>query len=233
LVKKGLYRILVAVGLTLIVLVGWQGQSVQITRAVEIQPGSSRQPENTSQATSAQDPAAATGVDNLPTREAFIHQVWDGQAGSLRGLYVPGLLALRVVQQPDGLIDFISYDEGSATEYQSPRLFGVIGLLAHNFLSGRFFLQILPGQNATLIYGDGQTAEYQVTEIRDYERLTEQDMHSDFRDLETGQIISADQVFRTHYKGAGRLTLQTCLENDGNWNWGIRMITALPVHPAP
>jgi hypothetical protein len=105
----------------------------------------------------------------------------------------------------------------------------VIGLLAHNFLSGRFFLQILPGQILTIVYGDGQTEDFQVAEMRDFERLSELDLHSDFRDLQTDQTVSADQVFRDFYQGDRRLTLQTCLERGGNWNWGIRMITAFPL----
>ncbi len=243
--------------IVLAALVGWQTQPIPAVRAVEIQPGNpaetilsetidriptsfitnnlSQQPESGLQ-TSGLSNAGLTQpypANNLPALEAFIPQVIDGQAGSVRGLYIPGLIALRIVQQPDGQYDFISYEEDTATQFQSPSLFGVIGLLAHNFLSGRSFFQIVPGELLTIVYGDGQTEAFQVAEIHDYQRLAELDLHSDFQDLANNQTLSADQVFQYYYQGQRHLTLQTCLEKDGNWNWGIRMITALPVTAAP
>ena len=259
--KKVFGKAIIIIILALSALIGLHSQPVQLVKAVEVQPGSTRQPEPSGQTGNLTDePIVATGTSGqsfpaetgllsngpaadehslatrsgkLPTLEDFITSVIDGRASSVRGLYIPGLIALRIVPQPDGQFDFISYEEDTATQFQSPALFGVIGLLAHNFLSGHFFFQVLPGQVLTIIYGDGQTEDFQVAEIHDYERLIELDLHSDFQDIQNDQTLSADQVFQLYYQGAHHLTLQTCLEKDGNWNWGIRMIMAFPVSAAP
>ncbi len=259
--KKVFGKTIIISILALTVLIGLHTQPVQLVKAVEVQPGSTRQPEPSGQTgnltdepivapgTSGQSFPAETGLlsngpaadehslatrsDKLPALEDFITSVIDGQAGTVRGLYIPGLIALRIVPQPDGQFDFISYEEDTATQFQSPTFFGVIGLLAHNFLSGRFFLQVLPGQVLTIIYGNGQMEDFQVAEIHDYERLTELDLHSNFQDVQNNQTLSADQVFQLYYQGAHHLTLQTCLEKGGDWNWGVRMITAFPVSAVP
>lgn len=253
--KKIVFQAFIIVILTMAALVGWQGHSIQTAEAVEIQPGNPAGPgtsaavdkipvsfetsgsalqtntEQRSSGLSGTGQAQSAPASDLPSLEAFIPQVIDGQADSVRGLYIPGLIALRIVQQPDGQFDFISYEADTATQFQSPSLFGVIGLLAHNFLSGQSFFQIVPGQLLTIIYGDGQAEDFKVAEIHDYQRLTELDLHSDFQDLANNQTLSADQVFQLYYQGQRHLTLQTCLEKEGNWNWGIRMITAFPVSP--
>lgn len=255
---KTLAKFTVIFLLTITAWVGFQNHQVQDVQAVEIQPGSPSalketppdqvyQPDPINQPGTAvaeqinaqPDLAGRFGLQtqinqiNLPSLNEFIASVSDGQAGIVRGLYIPGLIALKIVQQPEGQIDFISYEEDSATQFQSPSHFGVIGLLAHNFLSGRFFFQIEPGQVLTIVYGDGRIEEFKVDDIHDYQRLTELDLHSDFQDLNTQKTVTADQVFQQYYQGQRHLTLQTCLESEGNWNWGIRMITAYPKTNAP
>ncbi|MCL4268439.1 MAG: hypothetical protein KJZ72_02790, partial [Anaerolineales bacterium] len=52
---------------------------------------------------------------------------------------------------------------------------------------------------------------------------------SDFRDLETESILTAEQLFNQVYRGEFHLTLQTCIENEGNSSWGRLFIIAKPV----
>lgn len=178
---------------------------------------------------SAPAPISSQQVDQLPALNHFIQNVADGQAEALRGVYVAGVMALRIVQQPDGDVAFISEEEGSATLFQSAAMYGVVGLLAHNFLSGELFHHLTMEQEVTLIYGDGSLESYRVSRIADFERLTVSDLQSDFRSLADDQVLTVEDVFFDFYSGEPHLTLQTCIEKDGLWNWGVRFIVAEPL----
>jgi hypothetical protein len=167
-------------------------------------------------------------VAGLPTLADFIYQVSDGQANLVRGLYVAGVMALRVVQQPPGDPGFISAEDGTATLFQSASLYGVTGLLAHNFLSGRDFFHLTTGQALNVIYGDGHVRHYKVSQIDNFQRLSVNDLRSNFLELSNGLEKTADQVFADYYQGEPHLTLQTCIEYNGEWNWGVRFIKAEP-----
>lgn len=160
--------------------------------------------------------------------EEFIARVADGQPGVVRGLYVPGLLALRIVDQPVGDPAYISSEADTATLFQSAGLFGAVGLLAHNYLSGSLFYDLAPGQELSLVYGDGSVRRYRLETIAPFERLTLGNLTSDFLDLQTGMTLSAQQVFEQFYNG-DVLTLQTCLEKDGLLNWGVTFFVAVPI----
>jgi hypothetical protein len=173
-------------------------------------------------------PEQTFGGRPLPSLQDFVRQVSDGRDGVLTGVYVAGVMALKILQQPDGDASFISAEDGTATQFQSSTFYGVVGLLAHNFLSGRYFRQLNPGQEVTLIYGDGSLENYRISEIANFERLTQGDLRSDFRDLATDIKWTVDEVFNQFYTGDHHLTLQTCIEKDGVWNWGVQFIIAEP-----
>jgi hypothetical protein len=169
------------------------------------------------------------GEEILPQLDDFIQEVADGIVGGPRGLYVKGMMALRIVQQPNGDPKYVSQDSNTATQFYRAGLFGTIGLLAHNFLAGKNFLNLQPGQDLILIYGNGKIEHFQVSEIADYQRLTLADIHSDFLDVDTQVRSSADQVFSKYYEVGHVLTLQTCLARYEVSDWGVRFITALPI----
>ncbi len=162
---------------------------------------------------------------------AFSRRVANGRPDSVSGLYVAGILALRVVQQPADNPGFISGEEGTATQFQRADQFGAIGLLAHNTLAGRDFLRISPAEELVLIYGDGRAEHFRVSQIVDYERLTRADLRSDFLALDTNGRYTADQVFARFYQHAHRLTLQTCLARGDIADWGVRFVVAEPSQP--
>jgi hypothetical protein len=172
-------------------------------------------------------PAAAA---NLPTLADFIHQVSNGQGDLVRGLYVAGVMALRVVKQPPGDPGFISAEDGTATLFQTALLYGVTGLLAHNFLSGREFFRLRTGQALNLIFGDGRVQRYRISKIDDFQRLSVTDMRSNFVELKSGSKETTNQVFADFYQGQPHLTLQTCIERNGEWSWGVRFIKADPIN---
>ena len=173
------------------------------------------------------DTLAATA--NLPSLTDFVRQVSDGRKDLVRGIYVSGVMALRVVPQPQDDPGFISAEDGTATLFQSASVFGVTGLLAHNFLSGREFFRLKTGQTLSVIYGDGHIRHYKVSQIEDLQRLSFDDLRSNFLELSSGVEKTANQLFADFYQGQPHLTLQTCIERDGEWTWGVRFIRAEPV----
>ena len=80
-----------------------------------------------------------TSRQQLPSLNNFVDNLFNGQAKSARGVYVPGFMALPIVQQPSGNTGFVSEQPGTATQFQLAQRYGVLGLLAHNYLSGREF----------------------------------------------------------------------------------------------
>lgn|GEM_PF-854828 len=170
----------------------------------------------------------STPQPSLPSLQSFIVRVINGQADALVGIYVKDIMALRVVQQPNSDPAYIDLDEGTATQFSTASSFGATGLLAHNFLSGRYFFDLTLGDDLVLVYGNGQTSHYTVSEIGDYQRLSPADLRSDFLDLATNQQKSVDDVFTHYYQQEQVLTLQTCIAQDGNSDWGVRFILARP-----
>ena len=174
-------------------------------------------------------PTLSAPTITLPPLDQFIQQVADGRAGDVSGLYIQGITELKIVQQPNANLAYIDENEGTATQFQSANVFGAIGLLAHNFLAGRDFFQIKAGQDMILVNGDGSTTHYTVSNIADYQRLTPSDLRSNFLELTSNQQLTADQLFGKFYKKAHHLILQTCIENGGNPDWGVRFIDGDPV----
>jgi hypothetical protein len=161
--------------------------------------------------------------------DQFVDSVANGAAGVVRGVYVPGVLANRVIQQPANDWAFVSDEADLLTEFQSARSNGVTGLLAHNYLLGEQFYNLVAGDYAAVVYGDGTYKIYLVAEIDQYQKLTTSSLTSDMVDLETGERLTSSQVFNRYYNGSEKLTFQTCLERDGKSNWGLTFTVALPV----
>jgi len=163
--------------------------------------------------------------------DQFIQDVINGDGETITGVYVEGIFALRVLQQPYQNNAYVSNEEGTATQFRLATRYGVVGLLAHNYLSGRYFLSLSPGHEVLVVFGDGHYSRYRVSDITDFERLTINDVHSNFRDLSTQSVITSVELFNRFYRGDNYLTLQTCLEGEGYTSWGVRMVSAVPVGP--
>jgi hypothetical protein len=164
----------------------------------------------------------------LPEYKSFVESVRDGQAGVPRGAYVPGVLALPIVQQPVGYPGYVSQNDGEITQFRMATEVGNIGLLAHNYLSGASFTNLAPGQEVRLIYGDGQVEYFTVEQVLQYQALQPYSPYSEFRDLETNIAITAEELFRQVYRGERHVTFQTCIEANGNGSWGRLFIIAKP-----
>ncbi len=164
----------------------------------------------------------------LPNYFSFVESVQNGQAGILRGVYVPDAFALPIVQQPVGHPGFVSINDGEITQFGMAAEVGNIGLLAHNYLSGEEFANLAPGQEVRLIYGDGTVEYFLVEQVLQYQALQPYSPYSEFRDLETQITITAEELFRQVYRGERHVTFQTCIEAEGNSSWGRLFIVAKP-----
>ena len=169
-----------------------------------------------------------TGLPLPPALTEFASTVENGQAGVVRGVFVDGLLALPVLQQPPGDPAYVPPEEGLSAQFQTAIQNNVTGIIAHNYLSGELFFDLTPGQLAFTVYGDGRVQAFQVQEIQQFQKLTPNNLLSDYIDLQTGEELSSTDVFNRVYSEPGTLVFQTCIEKDGEWSWGLFFVLATP-----
>jgi hypothetical protein len=178
------------------------------------------------------DPASAfalgEGKTDLPNFEDFTQAVQNGEANVLRGVYVPDVLALPVVQQPWGNAGYVSNSDGEATQFRMAAQYGTVGLLAHNHLSGKQFSKLQTGQEVRLVYGDGRIEAFVVTEVLRYQALQPTSPYSSFRNLDKEETLSAEGMFKRVYFGDRHVTFQTCIEFGGDLSWGRLFVIAIP-----
>jgi hypothetical protein len=173
---------------------------------------------------------AETGnVPTLPDFSSFITNVSNTNAGELRGIYVPGVMAFPIVQQPGDNAGFVSSVDETITQFGMVNQFGNIGLLAHNNLAGINFFSLTPGQLTYLVYGNGEIRTFIVTQVLRYQANEPYNPYSYFRDLANGLEYSAEDVFRKAYMGEYHLTLQTCIAENGEPSWGRLFVIAVPL----
>ena len=165
---------------------------------------------------------------NLPSIDTFVSQVTNGQAGELRGIYIPELLAAPVVGQPSGDNDFVSPRQNVVTQFNLAAQFGATGLLAHNYLAGENLAALQHDQIFYLVYGDGRVAAFLIKEILRYQALEPESSYSRFVDLENNNILTTTELFTRVYNRPGKVILQTCISRENNLSWGRLFIIAEP-----
>ncbi|HZD55229.1 MAG TPA: hypothetical protein VE136_00785 [Anaerolineales bacterium] len=170
---------------------------------------------------------------DFPSFDDFFVDIQDlntssGQSQNARGVYVAGVFALPVIQQPEDKPAYVSNRPDLLTQFQSASRYGVTGLLAHNYLSGKEFYNLGLGQEVQVIYDDGTIGSYRVSNIERFQKLVPSSSRSHYIELDTGNELTTEQVFRKFYRGSGRVTFQTCLEGNGILNWGLLFVVAEP-----
>jgi hypothetical protein len=168
-------------------------------------------------------------TDAIPSLNEFIETVKDGNANTLRGVYISNVMAFPIVQQPYGNPGYVSTTEDVTTQFSMATEVGNVGLLAHNHLAGASFSNIQKNDLIVLVYGDGHTESFLVENILQYQALSPLSPYSQFKDLETESVLTAEDLFREVYRGDYHLTLQTCINNEGNSSWGRLFIIAKPI----
>jgi len=169
-----------------------------------------------------------SGVSNLPLLSTFISQVRNGQAGEVRELYIPEILAATVVHQPREDNNFVSSEPNSVTLFGPSSQLGSTGLLAHNYLAGANFFLAQKDQIFYLIYGDGQISMWVVKEILQYQALNPTSKFSNFIDLKNNASLTTAEAFSKVYDRPGQVILQTCIAMDHNASWGRLFVIAQP-----
>ncbi len=165
----------------------------------------------------------------------FAQTVMNGAPNQVVGVYVPGTLAMPILQQPDNNSNFVSGEPGVATQFRAAERFHTVGLLAHNYLAGEQFYQVAPASVVILVYGDGSLRYYQVQEVLRYQALSPNSPQSDFIDLSdpNSRKLSAGDVFNRVYTQGDRVVFQTCILNEGDASWGRMFVIATPLSNAP
>jgi hypothetical protein len=177
--------------------------------------------------------ADSVSEEKLADFHDFVTQVSNGQKDVIRAVYVPGIFALPIIQQPENNPIFVSNKHDRVTQFQSAARYGVTGLLAHNYLAGSLFYKLAPGHEVLIVYGDGSIQRYQVVSIHYYQKLKPTNLYSNLIDLSTGQELSTAEVFRRFYRGEHRVTFQTCLGRNGRLDWGFLFVVAVPLFDLP
>lgn len=171
----------------------------------------------------------ADSVDQEAALQKFAESIANGDSSTVRGIFVEDVLEYPVIQQPANQPGFVSTDQGVVTEFSMAKKYGVTGILAHNYLAGAAFFELETGDIIQVIYGDGTVEKYEVTEKLEYQALSPDSATSSFKDLASGQTLSATQMFKEVYTGEEHLTLQTCIQVGSEDSWGRLFIIAEPI----
>lgn len=146
----------------------------------------------------------------------------------ITGLYVPNFGGFPVVQPPAGGDGSVSSSEGEVTQFMRPAENNVIGLLAHNYLSGAWFEKFPDEGLVYVIFGDGKSETYRIKEWFRFEALENDSTTSDFVDTASGLRYSVLEVYEKMYGGKPHLTFQTCTQKHGDLSWGRLFLLAEP-----
>ena len=165
----------------------------------------------------------------LPTFTEFVESVKTDDPDLMVGIYSAGILADRIVHQPQGNSGAVIAEPEKVTLFALAKERETLGLLAHNYLAGDDFFNIKLGTRIYLILGDGTDLPFEVSEIHDFQALEPLNPQSDFVNLVTHEKLASGDVFSEMYDRYHHMVLQTCIERDGDPSWGRRFIIATPV----
>jgi hypothetical protein len=164
--------------------------------------------------------------NTLPDMQTFILSVTNGQSGVPAGVYVPGVLAMKIVQQPKDNPAFVSTVPATLTQFGMASSYLTVGLLAHNFLAGAQFTAIKVDQEIILVFGDGSLKNYVVSEIKAFQALSPNNPYSNFISATNDKTMSSEDVFNQVYAKGNQLVFQTCIQKGNEDSWGRLFIIA-------
>ena len=150
-------------------------------------------------------------------------------ASKLDHVSIGDSLVFPIVQQPSGEPNYVSKNNGEVTQFSAAAQYGNIGLLAHNYLSGKDFSRFVLGEKVSLEYDEGNVEKFVITEILRYQALEPENPYGNFRNLDNPQeVLSATEMFERAYAGKYHVTFQTCIKAHGDASWGRLFILAMP-----
>jgi hypothetical protein len=140
-----------------------------------------------------------------------------------------GAFAYDVIQQPKGNAGFVSTEADTLTQFSLATKYGSQGYLAHNYLAGASFFNLLVGSHITVTYADGHQMAFEIKEIRHLQAVHPNSPTTSFLDLDNHNVkLTAKQVFMQTYGVKDHLILQTCIANGNELSWGRLFIVATP-----
>lgn len=164
--------------------------------------------------------------NTLPDIQEFIASVTNSQSEVPAGVYVPGVLALKIVQQPKDDPSFVSTSPDLLTQFRMASGYLTVGLLAHNFLAGSQFFKLQMDQDIILVFGDGSLKNYKVSAIQSYQALSPNNPYSSFIRPESDKTLTSEEVFNQIYARGNQLVFQTCIQKDSEDSWGRLFVIA-------
>jgi len=175
-------------------------------------------------------PSTAGNVySRYPRISEFTQEIENGDTSPPRSVILEDSLVLPIVQQPRGKPNYVSANKGEVTQFYSAAKYGNIGLLAHNFLSGKSFSHLAIGQRVRIEYTNGNTESFIITEILRYQALQPKDPLSSFQNLNNrDEVLTAPEMFQRVYAGTHHITFQTCIAKNGISSWGRLFVVAIP-----
>jgi len=136
----------------------------------------------------------------------------------------PNQLPIPIVQQKDGKIDWVSPDENVFTQFIQPyNNRGTYAYIAHNYGAGKHLFNLKIGDVIAYTKKDkgmGALWKEEVKEIRKYQALQPKNVLSPLIDLASGKKVKAEDATHEIYRNNKRTVFQTCIEKNGNPNWG-------------
>lgn len=179
---------------------------------------------------SATAPAKPVSAPLVPSE--FINSVANNQTGVVTGIHAPGVFSLPVMQQPEGQPGYVSERNQMITQFGITSAYNNIGLLAHNFLSGKEFFKLTKGQDIVVVYGDRKLETYRIVSIQRYQALDPHSFTSDFIDLDDPKQtrMTSGDLFNRVYTKENFVVFQTCIAANGNASWGRLFILAEKVN---
>lgn len=176
----------------------------------------------------------ASSAQSLPSLHEFASAVANEEGSRVVGVYVPEVLALRVLQQPGGNAGYVTSTTDAVSQFGMAASHGTIGLLAHNHLSGEQFFRLEARQTVVVVRADGTRERFRIDSVQRYQALSPSSAVSDFLELDhQGRRISARQLFNQMYARPDQLVFQTCIARDGNPYWGRLFVVATPLKLGP
>lgn len=129
-------------------------------------------------------------------------------------VYAPGAFNFEIIGQES---DYeVTLQDGAVSLFEGPFMeYGVVGLLGHDYLAGAEFYELERGDWLVVWLEGGGLEAYQITEMRRFQAVGLDYPFQALADLETGSVLSEEEVFEVMYRRPGGLVLQTCI--DGGW----------------
>lgn len=155
-------------------------------------------------------------------------ELLDLAPGGVSSVYLEGIKFLRIEQQPRGRYNHVSARDNVLTRFQMADRYGVMGLIAHNYLAGRYFSQLKVGDHVYLMDGKGRSRKYRVDQTLKFRAVRPRDPRSWFEDLQNNEMYTATEVFRRVYMGSHHVVLQTCIAQGDVQEWGRLFLICNP-----